>query len=326
MSVSLFAFLGFYFVISIAVVTVSSLLYRYYRYRFLFHYNLFLVGSYLYGFLDVLSNHFALGLVRLQGESDASLQIIGHIFHFLAVPFLALSFYFFICMIVEILSGQFRTRYRIAFWVLEVLIIGTFLFLVLKVAGTSDSQIASTLSRFQTLVVVGHSLLAATLLVHMIRKLSSPGYGDVAGHLKVFGGVYLVLFLVQAGFVWFADNTRLVCYGQPVLLFLMHVFPLGCLWLVLRRHAHALDYERIDPDRVLDLFRQYGITEREQEVARLIGEGKSNREIEQTLFISIKTVKTHTYNIYRKLGINSRYQLIQLMKFVPATDSKGSGR
>jgi DNA-binding CsgD family transcriptional regulator len=39
------------------------------------------------------------------------------------------------------------------------------------------------------------------------------------------------------------------------------------------------------------------------------GEGLSNREIGQKLFVSPRTVSTHLYRIYPKLGVSGRGQL-----------------
>jgi ATP/maltotriose-dependent transcriptional regulator MalT len=52
------------------------------------------------------------------------------------------------------------------------------------------------------------------------------------------------------------------------------------------------------------------LTERELEVLRLIASGKSNRRIATELFVSVGTVKTHTNNLYRKLGVHSRTQAL----------------
>ncbi|MGH3085920.1 MAG: response regulator transcription factor [Rubrobacteraceae bacterium] len=48
------------------------------------------------------------------------------------------------------------------------------------------------------------------------------------------------------------------------------------------------------------------LSERELEVLALLASGKSNREIAGDLFVATGTVKTHTNNIYRKLGANNR--------------------
>jgi DNA-binding CsgD family transcriptional regulator len=55
---------------------------------------------------------------------------------------------------------------------------------------------------------------------------------------------------------------------------------------------------------------KYGITEREREIILKVVQGKSNGDIARELVISLATVKTHLHNIYQKIGINSRYDLL----------------
>ncbi|KML39495.1 response regulator transcription factor [Cytobacillus firmus] len=50
------------------------------------------------------------------------------------------------------------------------------------------------------------------------------------------------------------------------------------------------------------------LTEREFDVLLCIGEGMTNQEISEELFIGIKTVKTHVSNILSKLGVTDRTQ------------------
>ncbi|MBO8142105.1 MAG: response regulator transcription factor [Firmicutes bacterium] len=50
------------------------------------------------------------------------------------------------------------------------------------------------------------------------------------------------------------------------------------------------------------------LTEREQEILRLIVDGRTNAEIARTLYISEKTVKNHITNLLRKLGLSDRTQ------------------
>ncbi len=59
---------------------------------------------------------------------------------------------------------------------------------------------------------------------------------------------------------------------------------------------------------------KYNITEREQEIIQLIQEGYTNNAISKQLFLSEKTVANHIYNIYKKLNITSRFELICLFK------------
>ncbi len=53
---------------------------------------------------------------------------------------------------------------------------------------------------------------------------------------------------------------------------------------------------------------QSGISEREMEVLALIAAGANNRQIAEKLFISEHTVKTHVYNIFKKIKVPNRLQ------------------
>ena len=50
------------------------------------------------------------------------------------------------------------------------------------------------------------------------------------------------------------------------------------------------------------------LTAREKEVLELISSGASNELVASKLYISINTVKTHIYRIYKKIGVTSRFQ------------------
>ena len=51
---------------------------------------------------------------------------------------------------------------------------------------------------------------------------------------------------------------------------------------------------------------QLGLTPREQEVLALVADGRTNRQIAQTLFISDKTASVHVSRILAKLGVANR--------------------
>jgi LuxR family maltose regulon positive regulatory protein len=78
-------------------------------------------------------------------------------------------------------------------------------------------------------------------------------------------------------------------------------------------------------DRLLNVFREpiggdalqvqpemigEALTSREVEVLRLLAAGLSNQEIAGRLVLSQGTVKTHTHNLYGKLGVQTRTQAI----------------
>ena len=79
------------------------------------------------------------------------------------------------------------------------------------------------------------------------------------------------------------------------------------LWL--RRRSRKLRAASIpnDLDQILEKF---AISKREAEIVRLLLAGKSNKEIEDALFIAMATVKIHVHNIFQKVKVGSRMQLL----------------
>lgn len=59
-----------------------------------------------------------------------------------------------------------------------------------------------------------------------------------------------------------------------------------------------------------DVLTQKGLSNREAEVAELVVKGLSNKEVANQLFVTEKTVKFHLTNIYKKMNVKSRAQLI----------------
>ena len=57
------------------------------------------------------------------------------------------------------------------------------------------------------------------------------------------------------------------------------------------------------------------LTPAEQNVARLAGEGLTNRQVADRLYLSPHTVTTHLRHIFTKLGIRSRVELARLIPY-----------
>jgi DNA-binding NarL/FixJ family response regulator len=73
---------------------------------------------------------------------------------------------------------------------------------------------------------------------------------------------------------------------------------------VLRRQGGLVTSVKEGEDPLLSL------TDRESDVLRLVAKGYSNKAVAGELGITISTVKTHLRNIFRKLGVEDRAQLI----------------
>ena len=60
------------------------------------------------------------------------------------------------------------------------------------------------------------------------------------------------------------------------------------------------------------IAKQYGLTSREEEILALLARGHNGVYISEILFISPNTVRTHIHNIYRKLGVSSREEVLSM--------------
>ncbi len=92
---------------------------------------------------------------------------------------------------------------------------------------------------------------------------------------------------------------------------------LGLLFLFIAWNRSRMERmaARIRTEAAMEQFLdKYDVSTREKEIIHLLLQGKSNKEIEDTLFISMGTVKNHVYRIYQKIGIKNRAQLITLFQ------------
>jgi DNA-binding CsgD family transcriptional regulator len=98
-------------------------------------------------------------------------------------------------------------------------------------------------------------------------------------------------------------------YKQPMVSVAAQFTALGAHWdasrcaETLQRHGISIPHRRGR--------RGYGtaLSPRERAVADLAGQGKTNREIAEALFISVRTVEAHVANAMRKRSATTRHQL-----------------
>jgi len=82
----------------------------------------------------------------------------------------------------------------------------------------------------------------------------------------------------------------------------------GALWLERNSFTRAMEKLLRHGDGLEELSRV--LTGREVEVVKMVGRGLRNREIAEKLFICEGTVKIHLHNVFRKLSVQSRAQLM----------------
>lgn len=61
------------------------------------------------------------------------------------------------------------------------------------------------------------------------------------------------------------------------------------------------------------LAEEHGLTAREAEVMLEFSQGNSLKKVAETMYISTSTAQTHVKSLYRKMGIHSKQELIDLV-------------
>ena len=85
----------------------------------------------------------------------------------------------------------------------------------------------------------------------------------------------------------------------------------GQIWADTREMNYILEaFTRVGQLQLFDRDRKSVLTRREEEVARLVAEGLTNREIAGKLHLSEHTVKNYIFSIFEKTGVSNRVGLV----------------
>ena len=85
----------------------------------------------------------------------------------------------------------------------------------------------------------------------------------------------------------------------------------GQIWAGTRELEHLVGaVASAKPLRVMNAKRRNLLSKREDEVVALVADGLSNREVSERLKLSEHTVKSYLFNIFEKVGVSSRVELV----------------
>ncbi len=239
----------------------------------------------------------------------------------------------FFIQIYEPLSRAWFTG--VAAWV-RVLISGAVLFaLPLMLATISRSAGTTRLLRVAGVVLGGAYLVlgAASAFIPSMRYgiAINVTYNLFGAALSVTGLVVLrrttaskataarrilpPFLVVSAIFYIVAVVIGAVFLTRPMATPLVSSFAIAgyCLpWgiVMLRQQSRYLAGGGAEPEVPEAFVADFSLTPREREVVAAAVRGLSNAEIAAAQYVSLKTVETHLYNVYRKTGIKSRVALV----------------
>ena len=160
--------------------------------------------------------------------------------------------------------------------------------------------------------------VTAFFCVMYMKKVIKNGAGRVvAVYLAIYNIVFVFLcFVVTVSIIDSRTAWNYIEDDKTIYIVFWFIFnSLNALlvWRSCNTNTSENIYDIRDnmEKRLDEIASESGLSGREKEIAMLIYEGKSNDEIGDILFLSTNTVKVHTSNLYKKLGVSNRVQAVQ---------------
>lgn len=294
------------FCIVLISIYITVQLYKKSGRRFLRLYSYYL-SSVLFTIFTYIILYY-LGLNILGVNSYDEIPAIYVISSILAWAVISLNLYLIMICLDELL--KLKESSGLSKIILTIIIVGGLLHfsaIFIYLINPSSINYSNTIKISYNFLVIALILLVTGRLVSKARKIKRKSERKA---LILFGYFYFIIYLLYPAIT--IIPRRFAVYYTFVTVFIQCIFPI--IWL----RRYYLKYYQIeeleDNLQVLDIIaKRYNISARETEIIGLIARGMSNDEIMDELFISASTVRNHIYNIYRKIGINSRGQLLHLL-------------
>ena len=280
-----------------------------FRLHFLSLYMGYLVAINIAGLLNLVVSDLASEVLR--DISPQGMQTVYALFGLVAFPLLAIALYFFLAFIAGILDESISPPLRTAYVILWIVLFAAFLIRIQLALKQKNPGISQILNLVSGAVII---LLPIIALIYLMLRTGCGSRNREGKGLTTFGVISLashVLFLAAFSFSQAGSSLR---WAVPFCLFLANLAPVLALRKVLSRYGRPILPEAFADPRMQRFRSRFQLSAREAEVLDLLLKGKSNKDIEGDLFISHHTVRNHVHNIYQKLDVSSRLQLMHLVR------------
>jgi len=157
------------------------------------------------------------------------------------------------------------------------------------------------------------------LLAVLIYRLELPpviffGLGNL-----IIGSLGRLIVELGSSLVDGAETTVSTAFFTSAIAIFAFLIIVVAFYALNSKRSHLLPenlaVEKPDVDNALNrLAQRYGLSKRESEIAGYMIRGYTFRQMSEEIFISIDTVRSHSKNLYRKLGIHKRQELYQLVE------------
>jgi DNA-binding CsgD family transcriptional regulator len=277
--------------------------------RHFWAYLLFVLTSNIVCLLDLVFRSF---LWQITGfSSSITPQRMDMLMGFLMVPLVAAFAILFAAFVIGLVGRRAPVILQRIYGIFWALLFIGFLAAEISYFNSGNRTLTNVLNPVFNFGILVGMLYATIYAFSESRHIQSFEEKNLARGIIVYYLFSLLLF-----FTW---NTSHVPLNIKVSVLARSLFGLAynlppLIFLNIALHS-VFKRPTIEPERAESLDRwlkDHNVSPREREIIQLVLNGKSNRSIEKELFISRRTVESHLYNVYKKLGIKNRMQLMRL--------------
>ncbi|UCE74108.1 MAG: response regulator transcription factor, partial [Methanomassiliicoccales archaeon] len=251
-----------------------------------------------------------------QQSSFQTIEKISHFFMFLGIPFLIFAWYMFIRLSREIIGEKLSRSFTMGFLFGLSVVFAVYgaAIIALNISSFEDEQFFLISSFFAVIYIALEVLILSFSLIWLLLYVKNVEDKKAQNAARIFVYLYLVGFSADIGMYVLAWQNSSYTPIYLLVFTLKNIPPLIYWRNYLRKHYVTSAIPEAGTLTWTQFLTEHNISNREEEVIRHLSAGKSNKEISETLFISLQTVKDHIYRIYQKTDVKNRVQLINLIQ------------
>ncbi|MGQ8335377.1 LuxR C-terminal-related transcriptional regulator [Sunxiuqinia sp. A32] len=222
------------------------------------------------------------------------------IFPILGMPLLIVAWYLLLQFCLELIGMKISPRAAIIYFFFLLI---SFFILGIHFKNQITAQAAIDLILMFRLIIIfnlSFLLLGGIFLLLKRRKATTDQSLLVIWNSLFIPCLLLSISLFMISSHWFVVVLFILFYFSSIA-----ILPTFLLFKSTENFIVVSDFE--------SFCLKYEISKREVEIIQEIRKGKTNKEIAESLFITLQTVKDHTHRIYTKTNVSNRVQLTNLV-------------
>lgn len=244
-------------------------------------------------------------LVETQDINNSLIAVVAHLFDF----FIEIGMVFYFLRVIADLRNRNFSRWAGKLFIGTAVILAFILGAAISVFMVKGN--IQPLRIFTSATFFAGFILFIFYLTSMMIHGPDPGSRISPSVSRMFATFYLAGYLLFILTALLPQGMRMLAVSAVYLM--MNVWPLfwiNAIYLPSLRHNQIL---LSDASAIKEMADKYGLSDREKEIFGLLLQGKTYKDIESALYISINTVRNHVHNLYKKMGVGSRSRLIHLV-------------